>query len=297
MIDSLTPEINARTISQALRFISDEIKGSGTPQPMIIVGNPGSGKSTILHQLASQITDSMPDVTVTLFDGKRFFNSDDIILAIDRDSTDNTKRHIVFIDDLDFFFNRASYEDQYILRNFLNRGRAPLLVGTISSVGASLTDYRAPFFEGVRLSYIPAVELDLKKYLADDKSISRIKNLLGYLPPVIRSILTAAEIVAMSDDSKNDLSTLIARMAPHYRSKYEALPQYSQKILYTLAQSSLPENLSRLKELTDLQSGTLSTYLRHLVDAGEIRKTDSTKRGAPYEICDPLFKLWLSENA
>ncbi len=38
------------------------------------------------------------------------------------------------------------------------------------------------------------------------------------------------------------------------------------------------------------------SHLRQLVISGEIRKTDPSKRGAPYEICDPLFKLWLAGN-
>ncbi|MBD5252947.1 MAG: ArsR family transcriptional regulator [Barnesiella sp.] len=300
MQDIINPEINSRTTTQVLRYIPDEINSAGIPQPMIIVGSAGAGKSTILRELESLMT-SANEQKVMFFDGKHFFNSDDIIIAIEKACKEiNSKRPIVLIDDLDYFFNRASYDDQYVLRNYLNRENAPLLIGTASAIDTSLTDYRAPFFEGFRIIYIPAViptyEYILKRDISDDKFMLRLYDLLKYLPPVVRSIKIASEIIALSENEQNDIKELINKISPLYRSKLESLPLYSQKILNSLAQSAVPETLSNLKNLTDMQSGTLSTYLRQLVSAGYIQKTDPSKRGAPYEICDPLFKLWLSGN-
>ena len=92
MQDIINPEINSRTTTQVLRYIPDEINSAGIPQPMIIVGSAGAGKSTILRELESLMT-SANEQKVMFFDGKHFFNSDDIIIAIEKACKEiNSKR-------------------------------------------------------------------------------------------------------------------------------------------------------------------------------------------------------------
>lgn len=281
---------NSKTLSQINRHIEAEEALGHIPQPMFIIGSGGAGKTTLLAKLIQELESNRWEERVHFFDGKQFFNSEDIIQAIERSYERSTeeKRRIVIIDDIDFFFNRSSFDDQYALRSYLNREDAPLLIATASEVTSNLADYQAPFFEGVRVIYVPAVEI------ADAENSERMARLLKYLPPVVRSIKTASEIIALSPDPKNDLGELVRRGEALYRMRLENMPVNSQKILYALAKSSGIGSLTDLREQTGLPAGTLSTYIKMLTKSGDIRKTDATKRGAPYEINDKLFGLWLS---
>lgn len=281
---------NSKTLRQINRHIEGEDSMGHIPQPMFIIGSGGTGKTSLLSELIRILENNGWENRVHFFDGKQFFSSADIIKAIDRcyENHMEEKRHIVIIDDIDFFFNRSSFDDQYALRNYLNREDAPLLIATAAEVTRSLADYQAPFFEGVRVIYLPTIELD------EATHNERLTKLLKYLPPVVRSVKTATEIIALSPDPENDMAELIKREEALYRLKLESLPINSQKILYALAKSSGTGSLTDLRKQTGLPAGTLSTYIKMLTKSGDIRKTDAAKRGAPYEINDKLFSLWLS---
>lgn len=299
----LRTEKEDEQIDLILRFISDDDNTDKIPQPMFIIGNIGSGKSYILKLLYSILDNDSWSDRLTMLDGKQFFSANDIIRAIEGNGYDvnlspiaekSDKRRIVMIDDLDYYFNRSTYEDQYMLRNYLNRENAPLLIASISEVHKSVAEYKAPFFEGVRLIYIPSLSNSVLESVGLSKETKgRIARLMEYLPPTVESLRIAVEITNLSEKEDYDLSELIKRFNSLYRYKFENMPVYSQKIMYGLARSSRPSNLSELRELTELPSGILSTYLRKLIAAGEVLKK-SPERGAPYEITDKLFKLWLS---
>lgn len=81
-----------------------------------------------------------------------------------------------------------------------------------------------------------------------------------------------------------------------YREKLEKLPVNSQKIIMCLAQSDGPMTLTDISQQTMTPGGILSTYIRQMIKNKIIRKTEKPKRRTPYEISDPLFKLWLSNG-
>lgn len=292
-------------VKRIASFVAEDKVTDRIPQPMFIVGSGGSGKSTLLRSVAGAIEDN--NIEFEIFDGRMFFGSQDIIRAIeggdydigrnDNGNAETGHRKVALIDDIDYYFKRTSFDDQYVLRSYLNRKEAPLLIATISGIDEALADYRAPFFEGVRLIYIPPFESSLiDKSNASDGIKKRLSRILAYLPPVVRSFQIASEIVTASDNAAMDLKNLIDRHAPVFQTRYDRLPTYSQNILSSLANNEQPSTLADLRERTGLPSGTLSTYLRQLVKSGEIRKAGNEKKGVPYEISDPLFKAWLSST-
>lgn len=287
------------------RYAEEEKDMEHIPQPIILVGSSGTGKTTIINLLASLFENKGMSNRFHVFDGKRFFCSKDIVLAIEKSIPDgslltddnNFQRRIAIIDNLDYYFKRSSFDDQYRLRSYLNRESAPLLIATIEVIGNSLADYRAPFFEGIRLIYVPAFEVSLLKRmnLSDDKR-ARIASLMTYMPPTVRSFKIASDVVSASDSMASDMTELLNRVNPSYRILLERLPVNSQKILIALANSEQPASLSELRILTGMQAGILSSYLRQLAKSGIIRKTDPCQHGAPYEVLDRLFRLWLSSH-
>lgn len=298
----ITIDIESPIIQRILRYVDEDRGTDHIPQPIFVVGSWGAGKSSLLRSLATRLENTDNTGKIQIFDGKQFFSSRDIIRAIEGEDYDgctlscgSSERRMVMIDDLDYFFNRCSFDDQYQLRNYLNNESAPLLIATISEVGDSLADYKAPFFEGVRLIYIPPLDRTMVETMNLSSEIQkRLNILLEYLPPVMRSLKMALDILAVSENEDTDLKELLDRVSQSYRLKLESIPVNSQKILYSLAGSDKPLTLSDMRGRTGLAAGILSTYLRQLVMSGEIRKTASEKKGTPYEMRDHLFKLWLS---
>lgn len=296
----------SKIVQQIVRYINEEEGGDHIPQPMFIVGRRGSGKTTILRNLMDALECRGLLDRLQFFGGKQFFISQDIIQAIEGmeyagnwgvANDNDEERRIVIIDDFDYFLKRSSFEDQYKLRNYLNRESSPLLIATISEIDVSLADYRAPFFEGVRLIYIPPLNNSIIATMdIPTEKQNRIYALMEYLPPVIHSLKLASDIIALSDSKDSDMQELLNFVAPSYRVKFEGMPVYSQKMLYAMSMKKTDVTLAELRDLTGLSGGTLSTYLRQMIKSGDIRKTMSKKRDTPYAISDSLFKLWLSSS-
>ncbi len=292
------------TAKRILSLVKEDGKTDHIPQIMFIKGRQGSGKTSLLETVGSKLKNNGWEGHLLIFDGRQFFSSKDIIDAIDEATADNTLqkeqtdsnlRMVVIIDDMDYYLKRSSFDDQYVLRSYLYKNTSPLLIGSISKIDRSLAEYRAPFFEGVRLIEIPKLDLSILDALEISEEIrERIRGLMQYLPATIGSLKSAMNVIETSDNKTNDLRELLSRESAVYRQKYESMPEYSQKILYYMAQASDPTTLTSLRSLTNLPAGTLSTYIRLLLKSGDIRKTNSQKRGTPYEISDKLFKLWLT---
>lgn len=293
-------------VNKIYSFTKDELLYRNIPQPIFVVGSHGAGKSSIMKLLEETVIRNGLSHGLKVLNGKHFFNSQDIIHAIEGIHYDGSRdiendaqfeRKIVLIDDIDFYFKRSTYENQYLLRNYLNQESAPLLIASVSNIDDYLGDYKAPFFEGVRLVYIPPFETSIVDNMDIPKEKkARIISLMKLQPPVVRSLKNSSDIVAQSSNSQEDYIELINRAAPLYRWRLQNLPINSQRILHTLANMEKPSTLSELRVYTGLASGVLSTYLRQLVKSGDIRKIHPGRRGEPYEIKDKLFKLWLSNR-
>lgn len=149
----------------------DRNNGSVIPQPVMIIGPDGSGKTTLLSRILEYGKDrGRPTAWI---DGRSLFCSEDIILkVVDRNAS------IVLIDDMDFYLTRCSYEEQYRLRRFLFNEGAPMLIACVSKVLPALTDYEAPFFEGMRHLYINPVSQDIINESFNQKDAIRVHSLM-----------------------------------------------------------------------------------------------------------------------
>lgn len=287
---------NNKILDEILFHITRELDEKSIPQPVLIIGQWGSGKTYLLNEIIDTIK-SDRHVPVIQLDGTGLFSSEQIIDSADSHLKQTDDRRILVIDDMDFYLTKSHYDDQYKLRNYLNNENAPLLIGTSSSIPDAITDYKAPFFEGLKIIYIPPVNInELSDIPADKDTSDRIKHLLSYMPRVIRSVMIARDIVSVSRNREEDISKLLNIYSPFYRTQFESIPLNSQKIVSSLAEGQAPMNIGELSEKTQTESGILSTYLRQLNKSRIIKKTSNVKRGAKYELTDPLFKLWLSRN-
>ena len=276
-------------------ILSDINKGihSEIPQPIVIVGVDGSGKSTLLRQLYNATVQS--GHSAVWIDGRSIFSVKDILSH----TTGIESNSVIFIDDIDFFFTRCSYNEQYELRSLLYNEGAPMLIGTVEKILPAFSEYKAPFFEGLKFIYIPPVTLygNSGVLFSNPKENERAQKLLQLLPKTIRSVNIIRNIIHNSSNAKLDVTMLISEFDSKYKQIYQSLPTYSQQILSAIGNTLAPgQLLSDIRETTGLPTSVLSIYLRNLCTAGILTVDKSMKKGYKYAIKDPLFGEWLSFN-
>lgn len=258
------------------------------PQPIMIIGNEGAGKTTLLRRLY----ESCPDKHRVWIDGRRIFSTDDIVTSVSAPS--NT---VLFIDDIDFYLTRCNYDEQYKLRRFLYDESAPMLVSTASKVLPAISEYKAPFFEGLKTIYINSLADNELSKILNGSTLNRIIGLLNYLPRTINSVITAYYIVKSNALQSKDLNRLVALFSGRYNNIYRSLPDYSQNIVNSLAIEATGMKIPEIRELTGLPTNILTAYLKALKRSGIINIDDSIKKKTVYYIKDPLFRLWLQNSA
>ena len=264
-------------------------KESAIPQPVLIIGEEGSGKTTLLNRIFnSEICQEKSKVWI---DGRFVFSSDYIISKVHE-----AKASIVFVDDMDFFFTRCSYDDQYRLRGLLYNEGAPMLIGSVSKVMPALVEYKAPFFEGLKNVYVYPVPLDEITKVFDSGDMPRVEVLRNLLPETIGSLEIIHDIICLNAKPENDINILISRFSDRYWHIYSSLPTNSQHILNAFGSGIPAMTIPELREKTGLPTNILTAYLKILDTLRIIRVDRTLKRNRKYSIRYRLFQLWLKES-
>lgn len=274
--------------SAALNAICGEIDsniGSAIPQPVLIIGQEGSGKTTLFRRLIRKY----PNLHFVWIDGRFIFNSSDIIRQVSGNS-------ILIIDDFDYFIDRCSYEEQFRLRRFLYNEGAPMMIAGVSKLSPALTEYKAPFFEGLKKIHLPPITDGDLNLIFSNEDIERATNLFHFVPATINSLEIISNIIAAGGNPKDDLDFLLAYYSTIYKYIYNNVPTNSQHILNILSNSEKDMNVPDIRDASGLTSGKLTPYLKSLKEKGVIANDISIKRNTKYFINDPLFKLWLKKQ-
>lgn len=274
--------------SDAFNAICGEIDGnigSSIPQPVLVIGQEGSGKTTLFRRLITKYT----ALHFVWIDGRFIFSSFDITEQASGDS-------ILIIDNLDYFLDRCSYEEQFRLRRFLYNEGAPMMIASVSKLVPALTEYKAPFFEGLKKIHLPPISVgDLNQIFSKD-SIGRASAMFNFVPPTIKSVEIISNIIGEGSNPKDDLDFLLSYYSVIYREIYNNVPTNSQHILNILSNSEKDMTIPDIREASGLTSGILTPYLKSLKEKGLITKDSSVKRSTKYFIKDPLFRIWLKKE-
>lgn len=264
-------------------------------QPNIIIGEDGSGKTFLLKRLYGYIKEKESRLHPIFIEGKTLFSTDDIwkhcILL-----QDESYRIVLLIDNIQYYFTRTSKEEQYKLREKMNKAGAPIIVASADKVLPALTDYDAAFFEGFKISYIrPLTMTDFNDLMPQKTDMERLKILISYLPKTPRSLFVATRILKESDNSETDLNLLVDYFSIYYQAKYNGYVTQIQRILSAIANAENGVCLQDIRKTTNQDNGKISPYLKIMVDQKILNKLSKTQRGGIYTISDPLFKLWLQK--
>lgn len=259
--------------------------GSSIPQPVLVIGQEGSGKTTLLRRIVSKY----PTSYFVWIDGRYIFSATDIIKQVSGDS-------ILIIDNLDYFLNRCSYEEQFRLRRFLYNEGAPMMIASVSKLMPALTEYKAPFFEGLKKIHLSPITDNELNQIFSDNSIERASAMFNLVPPTINSVEIISNIIKAGSNSTNDLALLLSHYSFIFMEIYNSVPTNSQNILNILSNSEKDMTVPHIRDASGLTSGTLTPYLKSLREKGIITKDSTVKRSTKYFIKDPLFKIWLSKE-
>ena len=286
-----------------------------TAQPNLIVGESGCGKTFLMKRLYGVVKESMGNTLCPIvIEGKSLFSTDDIwnqcalYLNIEggNDSFDailkwqetNSKRIVLFVDNVQYCFERTDSTEQYGLRGKLNRSGAPILIASSEKVLPAFTDYDAAFFDGFKVTYLkPLAKSAIDEITSGEYDTNRLEKIMAYMPKTIRSMFIAIGILNKSEDSANDLAFLSDYFFSHYQEKFDVTSTQTQRILSALSQSESGLTLSEIREITGQENGKISPYLKLMIDQKLISKEAKSLRGGIYSIADPLFKLWLRHNS
>ena len=285
-----------------------------TAQPNLIVGESGCGKTFLMKRLYSNIKENMGNTLYPIvIEGKSLFSTDDIwnqcILYLNIEGCNdrfdailkwqetNSKRVVLFVDNIQYYFERTDNTEQYGLRGKLNRSGVPILIASVEKVLPAFTDYDAAFFDGFKITYLkPLTITAIDEITSGGYDTNRLENIMAYMPKTIRSMFIAMGILDKSEDSTNDLAFLSDYFFSHYQEKFDVTSIQTQRILSALSQSESGLTLSEIREITGQENGKISPYLKLMADQKLINKEAKSLRGGIYSIIDPLFKLWLRHN-
>lgn len=203
----------------------------------------------------------------------------------------------MFVDNVQYYFERTDNTEQYGLRGKLNRSGAPIIIASSEKVLPAFTDYDAAFFDGFKITYLKPLTISAVKEIKDGGyDINRLEKIMADMPKTARSMFIAMGILDKSEDSTNDLAFLSDYFFSHYQEKFDVTSTQTQRILSALSQSDSGFTLSEIREITGQGNGKISPYLKLMIDQKLISKEAKTSRGGIYSIVDPLFKLWLRHN-
>lgn len=292
MTEKSTFLTNLSVNDSVFNIVTSEIcnnSGSAIPQPVMIIGEDGSGKTTLLKRLYDSC--ACGELSRVWIDGRSVFCSDDII-----SKAKHAGASVVFIDDMDFYFTRCSYDEQFRLRGYLYNEGAPMLIGSVSKILPALTEYEAPFFEGLKNIFIPPVSPDFIPRIFDKQDAERAGLLMSLLPPTISSVATVYSIIKLNDNPGKDIFRLVSLFSDRYRSYYRKLPTNSQHILNAFGSENAAMTIPELRDRTGLPTNVLTAYLKTLYTLDIIRVDKSIKRNTRYSMKDPLFQKWLAQS-
>lgn len=291
---------------QILNIVQDNKAGT-VPQHLLIVGDEGMGKTFMVEDLAVELDSRSKQVTELYYPHCEIVTADDIIGKV---AMSKYEQSVILIDDFDELLHSLPNTEQYMLRSFLFRKGAPMLIATSTGVYDGFNDYRAPFYDAFRVMFIPELEEDdLKVLLAQDvyedvKDNHQFLSLLPRLSNNINYINTLAEGIHSGMEIDTALEQIVDDNSRYFRQMFRTLPGMQQRALYGLARAvnAMPKiesddecaaSSSQVQEHSGLTPANTASALFRLEKQGIIKRVGEKKRNVNYQIKDYALELWL----
>ena len=284
----LNNQVLQTVVGSLLRESVDRI-----PQPILIIGAEGGGKTHMMLRIAETIRKRGANLVPMLIEGKSLFRMGDLTSM----NVSSTAQPVWLVDNIQYLFMRTENSERFALRGMLNKPGAPILVGTSEKVQSYFTAYEEAFFDGFKISYLlPPTEQEMGE-IVGGTHVARMKCVLSLLPPTPRAAYITKKVLEASLGKSEDIPILIDMVHDRYLLRFDRFTTQQQRILLILSGYPQGAPLATIREVTGDTGGQLSPYLKKLCDQGVLKKKqDSKERGSYYVIVDPLLGMWLKRN-
>lgn len=287
--------VNKRLLDVFMHGITQE-QSDSIPQPRIIIGSRGTGKSWILKALYDLLKENHKNLSPCFFDASIITTLEELYATI-KPLEKKVGRIVVLADNADRFFSTLPTKDQYALRGKLNTNGAPIFICSASRTPKALTDYSSAFFDGFDIQYIDKLPIERACDILEittDKQRNRAERLFEIVGTEIRNIMLVKNILCMSSSMEKDRQVLFDYIYESMMNKISSLPKISQQIVNKLSQVNNDMTLAELRESIGLESSKLSPYITQLVGQGILTKDFEGIRKSKYRIADKLLLFFLS---
>lgn len=230
---------------------------------------------------------------------------------------------VLLIDNLDLVFGRLSKSELNVLRAFLMKAGAPILVGASVYPPEQTQDYSAPFYDQFKTHHLSRLSLDemrdvivrLAEHTGNHEIPARLDAETGRLRalhaltggnPRTTVILFQIFSRGFSQEAYQDLEALLDWITPLYKARLEELSGQAQVIVSALALHWEPATSAVIGERTRLKNSQVSSNLDRLKKAGVVEEitVDLPERTGPlpegsspkdrtgYQIAERFFNIW-----
>ena len=281
-----------------IKSISSEKNGS-VPQCHYVVGKKGYGKTALLRQINSYLSESnkyepiyvdcllTPALTV------------DWMIAHENQSS---RRMVWLLDGMDLFLAGISEKEQFRFRAMIYEENAPIAIGTGDSLSEHFISYGAPFYDTFSLhmlkEMLPSVaaqfvaqERNGKGRISEDM-IDSILSEIGYTP------FNCCLLAQVNDELSRDemMREVLHPLTNYYRMLISNLSVLQRRTVICLLSSDRPLLLKDIRSATNLAGGDLSPQLKSLSLRGLVTQKSLGVKKTGYSISDRTMSAWYRYN-
>jgi DNA-binding MarR family transcriptional regulator len=315
--------LRARTVGreQELQWLvstAEAALAGKRPLSCLLVGDRGSGKS---HLLAlARATLSQPEAICWV--GEQTPLSADAGALWARiwraeegwgclRAVESNLRRLLFVDGLDRLLEALGPQERWSFRHHLQE-RGTWLAGTAHEAALAAKSDEAFFGQLDTWALDPLSEPDSERLFAkvsgedgqpcSGARQSRRQALLLLAAGNPRAVTVLADTVAGPEgegcDAAGALGSALQRMAPHYQSRFAALPPLGQQICEVLAREPRALLAGEVQRQIGASSAAVSGAARGLEALGLLQRTpdEQDARASRYALKEPLFRAWLESS-
>lgn len=274
--------------------IACSMDGKSIPQHCILMGEEGTGKTFFLNNLALKLKYSGKNPAILHSPYPLISCANDVISALP-DALD-----VLLVDDFDKLLSTLTVQEQYKLRSFLFREKAPMLIGVTTGSYMPFSNYQAPFYDAFKNYSLrvaepedlsPVISVEQYNSICADPQVSTLIEDIGGKLFYIIELITLISNGSSSDDA---IEKIVSDNDRYFNLLFESLPKNEQKALLLLTQAG---GISTTKELKESSySSIISSSFNRLETRGIISRTKNINRNAEYRIKDTFFYYWLKER-
>lgn len=220
-------------------------------------------------------------------------------------------RPVLFLDNLDLILDALKKHD-WGLRDILQQGGGPLVIGAAAAYPKGLSDRKAAFFDFFRITTLERLEtaevraclqrLAQKRGEAgakvaellrrDPGRIAALTEMTGGNPRTLAVLYLLLESQA-GEDAFADLEKLLDRMTPLYKARAEEAAPQARAVLDAVALAWDPVTANEVARDSGLEVTVVNAQLSRLENDGYVEKVEVSGSGrSGFQMVERFFNIW-----